>query len=131
MSASENHPFVAVGTNESDLGRNPPAQNGFKKKYTKAQETDIIRNSGLYNLGNKINLAVTNTTAFDDCKKDPTRPIGSYLGLCDVLSLHANMLYQVLVEHVYFDLKLVDANLLFKKLKLTLNNQRANKAKTE
>ncbi len=91
----------------------------------------MSRNSALHNLGNKINLAVTNTSAFDECKKEPALRIGTYSGLCDVMSLHVNLLFQVLVEHVYFDIKLVDANLLFKKLKLTLNNQRANKAKAE
>ncbi len=127
----ENIPLLQSAPMSQIWAEVPPPKMDSKKKYTKAQETDIIRNSGLHNLGNKINLAVTNTSAFDDCKKDPTRPIGSYAGLCDVLSLHANMLFEVLVEHVYSDKKLVDANLLFKKLKLTLNNQRANKAKAE
>jgi hypothetical protein len=127
----ENIPLLQSAPMSQIWAEVPPPRLDSKKKYTKAQETDITRNTNLHNLGNKINLAVTNTAVFDDCKKDPTRPIGSYVGLCDVLSLHANLLFEVLVEHVYLDKKLVDANLLFKKLKLTLNNQRANKAKAE
>ena len=127
----ENIPMLQSAPMCQVWAETPPPKIDKKKKYTKTQETDMGRNSALHNLGNKINLSVTNSSAFDECKKDPARPIGTYLGLCDVLSLHANLLFQVLVEHVYFDKKLVDANLLFKKLKLTLNNQRANKVKAE
>jgi hypothetical protein len=127
----ENIPLLQSAPMSQVWAETPPPKMDKKKKYTKTQETEMSRNSALHNLGNKINLSVTNTSAFDECKKDCARSIGTYPGLCDVMSLHANLLFQVLVEHVYFDPKLVDPNLLFKKLKLTLNNQRANKAKAE
>jgi hypothetical protein len=79
----------------------------------------------------KENLFSCYAGGISDSGGGPARAIGTYSGLCDVLSLHVNLLFQVLVEHVYFDVKLVDPNLIFKKLKLTLNNQRANKAKAE
>jgi len=109
----------------------PPAKLDDRNSKKPDKVAQYAKMSENHNYGNKSCHAVILLSGFDSSRSTQFDSLSDVPGAFEAITVHARLLYQVLCLLVPSWKSKVDQTLLFRKLKVSLTNDRANMRKAE